>query len=117
MLQQMAMGLQQLRAAKVNDAFEELVTYDPINHNWVQRFLYHHPQFKTTVARAIEACCHQTFHRRMIWCFANIIQENDIKSENLYNNNETGFPIGTIQKTQIIVIEIKRSRVVKKESQ
>jgi Tc5 transposase DNA-binding domain len=106
-LRKMAEGLQTMRLAKINDASEELISYPPIGKNWSTRFLRCHPQLKTMIAHAIEASRIKEVTRpAIVECFEvfiKLIHENEIKPENIYNMDETGFPLGTIQKAQVIV--------------
>jgi DDE superfamily endonuclease/Tc5 transposase DNA-binding domain len=106
-LRNMAVGLQTMRLAKINDESEELVSYPPIGKNWPTRFLNRHPQLKTMIVRAIEASRVKEVTRSAIveWfeVFIKLIHENEITPENTYNMDETGFPLGTIQKAQVIV--------------
>jgi hypothetical protein len=106
-LRKMAVGLQNMRIAKINDASQELVSYPPIGKNWSTRFLNRYPQLKTMIARAIETSRIKEVTRPLIveWfdVFIKLIHENEILPENIYNMDETGFPLGTIQKAQVIV--------------
>src|SRR5205814_5844476 len=43
-LRKMAVGLQKLTLAKINDASSELVSYPSIGKNWIPRVLLCHPQ-------------------------------------------------------------------------
>jgi hypothetical protein len=106
-VRKMVVGIQQLRLAKINDASQEVVTYKPLGINWVSRFLHRYPQLQTIIARAIDTCriTEVTGPAIIEWfdVYTKIITENKILPQNLYNMDETGFPIGTIQKARVIV--------------
>ena len=100
-LQKMAEGLQKLCVFKINDMSSELVTYNPLGHNWVQYYLLCHPILYTTIAYSIEAYCIKEVRKDKIIeqfeVFNNIFEEYQIIVENIYNMDEMGFPIGTTQ--------------------
>ena len=106
-LRDMAEEIRKDRISKINDHSIILVSYPPIGKNWVHRFLGRHPKLQTAITRSIEAARIKEVTRDAInnWfdIFAATLEDYQITMENVYNMDETGFPIGTIQTARVIV--------------
>jgi hypothetical protein len=88
-IKDMAQGIRESRA----DVQPEYLR--PIGKNWMGAFLQRHSHLKTKLARAIEAARMKEVTREQVINFNNefrkIIQEKNIKLENIYNCDETGI--------------------------
>jgi len=74
---------------------------------WPQRFLHRHPDLATTISRTIELSrLKETAHEAIEdWfnIFEETIAEYQISVENMYNMDETGFPVGNIDGAYAVV--------------
>jgi rubrerythrin len=91
----------------VNDASIRRVRYEDIDEQWVKRFMNRHPELESLISEQIKAARIQEISRPILekW-FADvqsIINEYDIWPRNIYNMDETGFSIGFIKATRVIV--------------
>ena len=107
LLREMAQIIRLRRVAQINDSSIELVSYPPLSKDWVQRFLKRHPQLGTVFSLSIEASRikEATPERLMRWFneFKRVIDEENIRLEDIYNMDETGFALGTLAQTCVIV--------------
>jgi hypothetical protein len=107
LLREIALEVKKERAATVNDESEVLVTYTPTGKEWTQRFLRRHPQLKTAIVHSIEASRLKDVNREVVAnffeTFKRTIEEEGIIDENIYNVDETGFALGTIQAARAII--------------
>jgi hypothetical protein len=72
---------------------EDGTLFTPLGKQWIQRFLKRNPTLKTQRAKSIEqARVDVTKEQVLEWfaIFKRVIQENNIKPENIYNMDETG---------------------------
>jgi hypothetical protein len=106
-LQSMAAELQRRRVRELNDETIERVSYPKIGAEWVKRFLARHPELKSTTGRSIDAIRVKDVSPELLlkWleAYDRVVQEYDIEPENTYNMDETGFSIGKIEATHIII--------------
>jgi len=110
----MAEVIRQEQISQINSNSMILVEYPPISKNWSSCFLAHHPNLKTSMARSIEVSCIKEVTRESInrWfdTFASVLEKYEIEMEDVYNMDETGFPIGTIQNACVIVDKTVRMK-------
>ena len=78
-----------------------------IGNSWVQRFVHQHPKLETACSRAIEAACIKDITKEDLnrWFdeFETTIKEKNIRIEDMYNMDETGFAIRTVQRSYVVV--------------
>jgi len=86
----------------------------PLGQDWVPRFIQRHPQLKIQQGRRIEAQRMNGVTEPIVeaWfdAFKDIVGRMNIDVKNIYNMDETGFSIGTMESTRIIVDSTYRTR-------
>jgi len=96
-----------LRNARVNEDGIELVHYDGIGKQWVKRFLNRHRELASVRPRSIDAPRIQgtSLERLQRWFddVKKVISEYNIKPENMYNMDESGFAIGEKEAGRCII--------------
>src|SRR2546423_9021109 len=106
-VQEMAEEIRKLRVTKINETDVQHVIYDTIGKRWVRRYLNRHPELVGLTAKAIEAAQVKEVTQKgmMMWFnnLANTIEEFKITPENMYNMDESGFSIGTIEASHVII--------------
>jgi len=105
---EMATEIQQRRVRKINDEEGmELVRYPPIGKDWIRRFLNRHPELRVKRPRRIDASrVKEVTHENVIeWIrtVGEVMRDYKIKPENVYNMDETGFSIGSIQAAHVVI--------------
>ena len=55
LIREIAKELRQPQLVGINNDGIQRVNYEPIGHEWVLRFIKHHPQFKAIYSETIEA--------------------------------------------------------------
>jgi len=107
MVRHMAEVIQSRRVRNVNDEFVQYVNYEPIGDKWVSRFMNHHPQLQTIIPRPIEVAQVEDTSYEALKQYFDAIQsmskEYNIQDENKYNMDESGFGIGTIEASKVII--------------
>jgi hypothetical protein len=95
------------RVAQINDSSIELVSYPPLGKDWAQRFIKRHPQLGSVFGLSIEAARikEASPEKLMHWFdeFKRVIEEENIRPEDIYNMDETGFSLGTLAQTRVVV--------------
>ena len=95
------------RVRRINDQYIERVHYDKIGDQWVSRFMSRHPQLQTIIPCLIEAArVKDTSVEALMKWFESIeeaVREYNILEENTYNMDESGFSIGTIEASKVII--------------
>jgi hypothetical protein len=103
----MAEEIRKRRLHGINEPSVELVTYDPIGRQWVQRFLQRHPELKSIMGKCIELARVKESTPEVIEHWFTIlrqtIDEEKITWENVYNADESGFGIGKKRATHVII--------------
>jgi len=106
-LREMAEEIRQKRVHGVNEPSIQLVIYEPIDEQWVQRFLQRHPHLKTAMSRSIELSCitdaSPEVIKRSYEIFFLTIEKYGIKWGNVYNQDESGFAIGTKGRSHVVI--------------
>ena len=107
MVRHMAEVIQSSRVRNVNDEFVQYVNYEPIGDKWVSRFMNRHPQLQTIIPRPIEAARVEDTSYEALKQYFDAIQsvskEYNVQDENKYNMDESGFGIGTIEASKVII--------------
>ena len=103
----MADEIRNRRVVKINDSMIQLVFYPPTSHSWVQRFMQRHPQLGTTLSRMIETSrlkeASEDAIQQWFTVFAKEMEENQISIGNIYNVDETGNSLGTMERAHVVV--------------
>ncbi len=106
-LREMAEEIRQKHVHGVNEPSIQLVIYEPIGEQWVQRFLQRHPHLKTAMGHSIELSritdASPEVIKRWYEIFFLTIEEYGIKWGNVYNQDESGFAIGTKGRSHVVI--------------
>lgn len=107
LIKEIAESIRMFRVASINDEFITHVQYPPLGKHWVSRFLARHSQLKAIYARRIDAARVTEASSEVItrWLDAvkNLSEEHAILPENVYNMDESGFAIGSMQAGCVVV--------------
>ena len=106
LIREIADELRKRRLFNINDQNIQLVTYEPIGQEWVLRFLKRHPELETVMSKTIEKARTEITREQVENWFKElkeIIEEYKILPENMYNLDETGSSMGTIEEGYIVV--------------
>jgi len=79
-----------------------------LGQDWVTNFIQRNPELKTVVGKTIDNARvkETTVDALKVWFNAydqEVIQDEDVLFENVYNADESGFSIGTIQASRVII--------------
>jgi hypothetical protein len=106
--------IRQRRVAGVNDDTIQLVNYEQFGRDWVARFLSRHSQLESARKKLIEAARIKdvSAERLTKWFedLQNVIEKENIKPEDIYNMDESGFAIGDVEASQRIINATIRQR-------
>jgi hypothetical protein len=109
----MAEELRRARVDKLNVDGIQLVVYDPIGEEWMERFIGRHPLLKRAHVQKIERLRVKEIYREDVIesfdALDELIRECNIKRENIYNMDETGSSIGMLQRKHVIVNKIEQA--------
>jgi len=109
MVREMAEAIRMQRRCGVNDYREAAdVNLDrPLGKQWVNQFLKRHPELQTIPGRIIEGSRvrEASVEKLKPWFdeFKHVIDEYKVDIKNIYNMDETGFNIGVMQASLIII--------------
>ena len=91
----------------VNDSEAELVVYDSIGQQWVQHFLHWHSELQSNIKKTIDASRIKdtTLEVLQEWfgTLECVLHEYQITASNIYNMDESGFSIETIEAMYVII--------------
>ena len=114
LLQQIAVAIRQRSVASVNAPEQLPPLKQTIGQDWVPRFIQHHPHIKTVIGRRIEARRMYATTKDAINAWFDAFEETmdtyKIDKSNIYNMDETGFAIGSMESTRVIVDSTIRTR-------
>jgi hypothetical protein len=86
----------------------------PLGQEWVKRFVKRHNVLRSQFGRRVESarlsCATEPIMNAWFDAFKDIVSRFDIAEENIYNMDKTGFCIGTMESTRIIVDSSRRTR-------
>src|SRR2546423_11350402 len=107
LVHEMAKELRKLRVRRINDDSIESISYPPIAKQWANRFMAHHPELGSTVSKTIDATRLKdiTKEKLMAWFddVHKVFMEHNINKKDVYNMDESGFSIGKINATHVII--------------
>jgi hypothetical protein len=93
----------------------ELVSYPPISDDWSRRFVSRHPELETVQGQPIDAvrvnCATPEAINKWYDAYLDTVQQYEILLENTYNMDESGFSIGKIGATRVIINKKVRQRL------
>ena len=79
----------------------------PIGRDWIPRFIQRHLDIKSAVGRRIETNRMAAITKETLNAWFDAVEQTVVKfnidQRNIYNMDETGFAIGTMQSTRVIV--------------
>jgi DDE superfamily endonuclease/Tc5 transposase DNA-binding domain len=105
---------EELRSIRLNTQNDSSPFRVPIGVSWVQRFLHRHPELETACSRTIEGARVRDVTKNALYGwfdeFEKIIAEKNIRVEDMYNMDETGFAIGVIQRSYVVVNKNSKER-------
>jgi len=89
------------------------VSYDSLSDQWPSRFINRHSELESIIPESIEAVrIKESSHEVLQKWFDDIhsiIQTHNIRAENIYNMDETGFSFETIKATRVVIDKTQRS--------
>jgi hypothetical protein len=92
----------------------ELPPQYTLGRDWVPRFILRHPHLTVAIGRRIESVRMDGATKPVLdaWfnAYKKVVQEQGIKQENTYNMDESGFSIGTMESTRIILDSTLRTK-------
>jgi hypothetical protein len=114
-VREMAEAIRKQRVSKINANNIELVSYPELGKLWTTRFLKRHPYLRTVRGRSIEASRVRESSPQILngWFtgYKEVFDELQPEPENIYNMDETGFFIGTMRSSNIIIDKNTRLRL------
>lgn len=110
----MAEALRQRRVAQINEHGIELVNYQPLGADWYKGFRNRHPQIETAISSAIEMNRMKDTSLEVLqhWfnSFQLTVEFHKIELKNVYNMDESGFSIGQIEASRVLINKELRIR-------
>ena len=95
------------RRVKTNSGEIPVKVYDPIGKEWVPRFIQRHPELASIRLRSVDASRIKAAspERLQRWFddLKKVLAEFNIKPENIYNMDESGFAIGEKEAGKVII--------------
>ena len=89
-----------------SSSLEPIPNYQ-LGQNWVPRFIQRHPHLRVVIGRQIESVQMDRATKEVLgeWfdAYKKLVLEEKIAQENTYNMDESGFSIGTMESTRIII--------------
>ena len=106
-VREMAEAIRQRRVNKINEDGIELISYQKLGQLWTTRFLKRHPHLRTVRGRSIETSRIRESSPQILngWFteYKRVFDDLQPEPENIYNMDETGFFIGTMRSSNIII--------------
>jgi len=106
-LREMAEEIRKRRVKQINDDSMQLIEYPDIGKQWVSRFLQRHPELASVTPKSIDLVrIKDVSQERLTHWFTELekaVQKYNIKPENMYNMDESGFAIGEKEATRCII--------------
>jgi DDE superfamily endonuclease/Tc5 transposase DNA-binding domain len=99
----------EIRSMNASPNFPNTKSFDhqKIGRDWVPRFIQRHPNLKAVVGRRIEISrmsgANTDAFNKWFDAVKMVVDRFDIEVENIYNMDETGFSMGTMDCTRVIV--------------
>ena len=116
-VREMAEAIRMSRHSEANSdaANTNVNSYKSLEQQWVDRFLKRHPELKTVAGRTIDSSRVRESSpeklKRWFDEFERVIDEYKVDAKNIYNMDETGFSIGTMQASHIIINKTIRTQL------
>ena len=113
-VKEMAEAIRTRRAIGINDDSVTYIQYESIGEQWVTRFLRRHPQLASIMPEQIDAArvkeSSYEVLRKWFTEVKSIIDEYHIQPHDTYNMDETGYSIGYIKATRVIIDKTRNLR-------
>ena len=113
-VKEMAETIRTRRTLGINDLSAAFVNYNKIGEQWVSRFLTRHPELSAVMPEQIDAArVKETSYAVLNKWFVDvesIIRDYNIQPRDIYNMDETGYSIGSIKATRVIIDKTKNIR-------
>jgi hypothetical protein len=113
-IKEMAEAIRTRRTIGVNNDSITLIKYDSIGEQWVSRFLGRHSQLASIMPEQIDAArVKETSYEVLQKWFTelkSIIDEHQIQPQDIYNMDETGYSVGYIKATRVIIDKTRNLR-------
>src|SRR5436190_17020162 len=81
--------------------------HKPLGKDWIRRFLAHHPELRSTLQCLTDAAHVKDMSAEAfrVWfdAFHDMVEEYQISPGNIFNFDESGFSIGKIEASHIII--------------
>jgi hypothetical protein len=110
LLKEIAEELRTKRTYDLDDASLDSLELPPqykLGRDWVPRFILRHPHLTVGIRRRIESTQMDGATKEVLeaWfdAYQKVVQEQGIEQENIYNMDKSGFSIGTMELTRIII--------------
>ena len=102
------------RVASINTQTSEDISYKPLGQQWVQRFIQRHPTLKSVISSQIESQRLSDVSKQKVNQFFDALitemERHNIMWENVYNMDETGNALGTVEAARVIVDSTLQTR-------
>ena len=106
-LRQLAEIIRERRVKQMDDGEVQVKVYDKIGKDWVPRFIQRHPELASVRLRSIDSVrikdTAPEWLQRWFDDLKKVLVEFDIKPENIYNMDESGFAIGEKEPGRVII--------------
>jgi hypothetical protein len=106
-LRQLAEIIRERRIKKTDTGTVQVKVYDEIGKDWVPRFIQRHPELASVRSRLIDSVRIKDTSSERLQCWFDdlkkVLAEFNIKPENMYNMDESGFAIGEKEAGQVII--------------
>ena len=106
-LRRLAEIIRERRIEKTDNSEVQVKVYDEIGKDWVPRFIQRHPELASVRPRSIDSVrikdTSPEWLQRWFDDLKKVLAEFNIKPENIYNMDESGFAIGEKEAGRIII--------------
>jgi hypothetical protein len=113
-IRELAEEIQSTRLRNENDPHNIPAFRLPIGDSWVQRFIHRHFDLETAFSRTIEAARVKEVTKEALdhWFeeLKKTIEEKKIRIDDMYNMDETGFSIGSVRDSHVVVSKTSKTR-------
>ncbi len=117
LLKEIAEELRTKRTYDLDNASLDSLELPPqykLGRDWVPRFIIRHPHLTVAIGRRIESVRMDGATKPVLdaWfdAYQNVVQKHGIKQEDTYNMDESGFSIGTMESTRIVIDSTLRTK-------
>ena len=102
------------RTLEINEPSAIYVLYDSLGEQWCRRFINRHDELEMIIPESIERVRVKESSAAVLQKWFDdvkfIIDTYNIQPQDIYNMHETGFSIGSIHATRVVIDKTQRSR-------